>query len=71
MLQLSCRNRKRWHGMLLWWLWHHLLEVLLEEIVSSTSERLCKTDFVPKFCTYLPVFSLPLIIRFGKYNGKN
>ena len=57
----------------LYWLWHHLLVLLLEE--TGSTERVCKLQSVTRICNHyqmLPLHIAELCICNGKrLNGKN
>ena len=42
----------------LYWFWHHLFMLLLEETVLFTTKRVCKKKFLTKVCFLYPMLTL-------------
>ena len=57
-----------WMG--LYWFWHHLFILLLEETVLFTTKRVCKKQFLTKRCNHYPMFTLH-VAGLRVYNGKS
>ena len=54
----------------LYWLWHLLLVLLLEETVHSTTVTVCKIQLVMRVCKHYPMLALH-IAGLGFRNGKS
>ena len=54
----------------LYWFWHHLFILLLEETLLFTTKRVCKIQFLTKICKHYPMLTLH-IAGLRVYSGKS
>ena len=68
----SCNDRVEINnaGMRLWWFWHRLFILLLEQTVYFTTKRVCKIQVLTRVCNQFSMITLRTA-KLRIYNGKS